>query len=39
MDGNDREKLVELLNSQLDKFELVVEVKGYREVWIWLLSY
>ncbi|AEF96052.1 hypothetical protein [Methanotorris igneus] len=31
----DREKLLELLNSKLDKFELVVEVKGYREVWIW----
>jgi len=31
----DREKLLGLLSSQLDKFELVVEIKGYREVWIW----
>ena len=31
----DKKTLEELLNSDVNKFEVCIEVRGYREVWIW----
>ncbi|WP_421078043.1 hypothetical protein Mjas_01540 [Methanothermococcus sp. Ax23] len=32
----DRKTLEELLNAKVNKFEVCVEVEGYREVWAWV---
>ena len=36
VNGNpDKKTLDELLNAEVDKFEVCVEIEGYREKWIW----